>query len=84
MQVLDIKRGHYKNLEDEGLERIMSEIFGDVEKDGDKLKANYDLGDQYRTDEVDAIESPLAFEDSATIGGEIRTVVTVPINHTQE
>lgn len=41
MQVLDIKRGHYKNLEEVGLERMMTEAFGQVEKDGDKLKANF-------------------------------------------
>ena len=41
MQTLDIKRGHYKNLEEIGLQRMMEEAFGDVQKDGDKLKANY-------------------------------------------
>lgn len=41
MQTLDIKRGHYKNLEGTGLEKIMSEIFGDVEREGEKYKANY-------------------------------------------
>ncbi len=41
MQTFDIKRGHYKNLENEGLEKIMVEIFGEVEKEGDKYKANY-------------------------------------------
>ncbi|MEE9151648.1 MAG: DUF5611 family protein [Thermoplasmata archaeon] len=41
MQTFDIKRGHYKNLERAGLEKIMSEIFGGVEKEGEKYKANY-------------------------------------------
>lgn len=41
MQTFDIKRGHYKNLESEGLEKIMTEIFGEVEREGEKFKANY-------------------------------------------
>lgn len=41
MQTFNIKRGHYKNLESAGLEKIMSEIFGEVEREGDKYKANY-------------------------------------------
>jgi hypothetical protein len=41
MQTLDIKRGHYKNLESTGLEKIMSEVFGEVEREGEKYRANY-------------------------------------------
>jgi hypothetical protein len=41
MQTLDIKRGHYKNIEGAGLENIMTEVFGDVQKDGDKFKVNF-------------------------------------------
>jgi hypothetical protein len=41
MQTYDIKRGHYKNLENEGLEKLMTEIFGGIEKEGDKYKVNY-------------------------------------------
>ncbi|UCF08793.1 MAG: DUF5611 family protein, partial [Thermoplasmata archaeon] len=41
MQIFDIKRGHYKHLENEGLENIMKETLGNVEKDGDKYSANY-------------------------------------------
>jgi len=41
MQTFDIKRGHFKNLENEGLKNIMAEIFGDVEKEGDSYKVNY-------------------------------------------
>lgn len=41
MQTLDIKRGHYKTLEEIGLERMMTEAFGGVEKDGDKFKTNF-------------------------------------------
>lgn len=41
MQTLDIKRGHFKNLESAGLENIMTEVFGKVEKEGDKLIAHY-------------------------------------------
>ncbi|UCF08376.1 MAG: DUF5611 family protein [Thermoplasmata archaeon] len=41
MQTFDIKRGHYKQLENEGLEKIMRETLGKVEKDGDKYIANY-------------------------------------------
>ena len=41
MQVLDIKRGHYKNLENDGLEKIMTQIFGDVEREGEKYKAHF-------------------------------------------
>ena len=39
--MFDIKRGHYKNLEGAGLETVMAEIFGEVEKEGDKYKAVY-------------------------------------------
>ncbi len=41
MQTLDIKRGHYKNLESMGLDNLMTEVFGNVEKDGEKYLANY-------------------------------------------
>ena len=41
MQTFDIKRGHFKNLENNGLENIMREILGDVHKDGDRFIANY-------------------------------------------
>lgn len=41
MQTLDIKRGHYKTLEEIGLQKMMEEAFGEVQKDGDKLVANY-------------------------------------------
>jgi hypothetical protein len=41
MQTLDIKRGHYKNLEEVGLQKMMEEAFGEVNKDGDKLNANF-------------------------------------------
>lgn len=41
MQTLDIKRGHFKNLEDNGLENIMRETLGEVERDGDRYIANY-------------------------------------------
>ena len=41
MQTLDIKKGYYKNIEDQGLEKIMIDIFGEVNKDGEKFKANY-------------------------------------------
>jgi hypothetical protein len=40
MQTFDIKRGHFKNLEDNGLENIMKETLGDVQKEGDKYMAN--------------------------------------------
>jgi len=35
MQDYDIKRGHHYQLEDRGLDAIMSEIFGSVETEGD-------------------------------------------------
>ena len=41
MQTLDIKRGYYKQLENDGLENIMRETLGEVEREGDKLKANF-------------------------------------------
>jgi hypothetical protein len=41
MQTFDIKRGHFKNLENNGLENIMRETLGEVQKEGDKLFANY-------------------------------------------
>ena len=41
MQTFDIKRGHFKNLEDNGLENIIKEILGDVHKEGDKYVANF-------------------------------------------
>ncbi len=41
MLTFDIKRGHYKNLENEGLENIMAEIFVEVERNDDKYKATF-------------------------------------------
>ena len=35
MQDYDIKRGHHYQLEDRGLDNIISEIFGNVKKDGE-------------------------------------------------
>ncbi len=39
--MLDIKRGHYKLIEGTKLEELMVEIFGKVDKDGEKLIAHY-------------------------------------------
>ncbi len=33
----DIKRGHFKNVEGEKLEKLMKDIFGSVEKEGEKI-----------------------------------------------
>ena len=41
MQTFDIKKGHFKNLEDNGLENIIKEILGDMHKEGDKYVANF-------------------------------------------
>jgi len=38
---LDIKRGHFKNIEDDKLEELMKEHFGNVEKKGDMLVSNF-------------------------------------------
>ena len=37
----DIKKGHHANLEGDGLREIMTEIFGDVIKEGETLVASY-------------------------------------------
>ena len=41
MQDYDIKRGHHYQLEDRGLDSIMSEIFGSVEKEGDHFITSF-------------------------------------------
>jgi hypothetical protein len=41
MQVFDIRRGHYKNIENNGLENMMTDIFGNVEMEGDRLKSSF-------------------------------------------
>jgi len=37
----DIKRGHYRNLENDGLKNIMAEVFGEVSTEGDMLVAAF-------------------------------------------
>ncbi len=37
----DIKRGHYKNVEGGKLKELMEDIFGSIEKDGEKLISDY-------------------------------------------
>jgi hypothetical protein len=37
----DIKRGHFKNLEGEGLSDIIKDIFGDVNLEGEDLVTSY-------------------------------------------
>ncbi|MFP4170568.1 MAG: DUF5611 family protein [Methanomassiliicoccales archaeon] len=37
----DIKRGHHKNIEGDGLKGIMEEIFGESREEGDLLVAGY-------------------------------------------
>lgn len=39
--IYDIKRGHYKNIEDDKLEKLMEDTFGSVESKGDRLVAEY-------------------------------------------
>jgi hypothetical protein len=38
---LDIKRGHFKNIEGDKLPNLMKEHFGNVKKDGEKLISNF-------------------------------------------
>ncbi|NYT11765.1 MAG: hypothetical protein GKC03_04340 [Methanomassiliicoccales archaeon] len=37
----DIKRGHFKNIESDGLKDMLTEFFGGYQEDGDTLIANY-------------------------------------------
>ncbi len=39
MRTYDFKRGHRKSMDE--IERIMSDIFGNVKRDGDKLVSSY-------------------------------------------
>ena len=41
MQELEIKRGHFKNIEGDKLNALMIKYFKTVKKDGDKLIANF-------------------------------------------
>jgi len=47
-----------------------------------KLNNNHDLGDEYRLDSIDSMESNMTFE--STTGGEIRLTVNITVRHTQE
>lgn len=37
----DIKRGHFKKLENDGLKNIMADVFGEVSSEGDMLVASF-------------------------------------------
>ncbi len=41
MRKYDIKRGHYKNIEGDGLPNIIEEVFGSVKKEGEYLVSSY-------------------------------------------
>jgi hypothetical protein len=41
MNEYDIKRGHYEKIEGGKLETLMRDLFGTVNKDGEKLKATF-------------------------------------------
>ncbi|MCK5309293.1 MAG: DUF5611 family protein [Thermoplasmata archaeon] len=41
MNEYDIKRGHYDNIEGDGLGNLMKELFGNVKKKNDKLSSNF-------------------------------------------
>ena len=41
MTEFDIKKGWYKNIDGDGLEGIMREVFGQVEKQGDVFVSSY-------------------------------------------
>lgn len=41
MQDYDIKRGHHYQLEDRGLDNIISDIFGSVETEGDHFTTSF-------------------------------------------
>ena len=41
MNEYDIKKGHYEKIEGEKLEIMMTEIFGNVKKDGEKLHSSF-------------------------------------------
>ncbi len=41
MQTFDIKKGHFKNLENDGLKKAMMDVFGEVEVEGEKYKSNF-------------------------------------------
>lgn len=41
MNEYDIKRGHYEKIEGDRLETLMRDIFGNVDKDGEKLVSSF-------------------------------------------
>lgn len=42
----DIKKGWYKNIEGDLLEKMMADVFGNVEKEGDLLVSSYGVLDR--------------------------------------
>ena len=41
MNEYDIKRGHFDNIEGDGLENLMKELFGNVKKKNEKLSSSF-------------------------------------------
>jgi hypothetical protein len=41
MNEYDIKRGHFEKIEGDKLETIMRDLFGTVDRDGEKLKSSF-------------------------------------------
>ena len=41
MNEYDIKKGHYEKIEGEKLESLMTEMFGNAKKDGEKLHSSF-------------------------------------------
>ena len=41
MRAYEVKRGHYKNLEGDKLQKLMENLFGPVHKDGEWLVASF-------------------------------------------
>lgn len=49
----DIKRGHFKNLDDAGLKDLIGDIFGNVNEKGDTLVASYGAMKELRVRIID-------------------------------
>jgi hypothetical protein len=49
-----------------------------------KLKANYDLGDNYRLEDIGPISVNQSYGETDTYGGEVIAIISVVIAHTQE
>lgn len=69
----DIKRGHYKEVEDEGLKNLMERIFGNVRVENDLLVSEFGALERVETKMLSKTSLYVATKSNPDVSNEVAT-----------